>query len=46
MATENVPWAVPLSGERVSQKDKAVSLGNQQLKKIFEISYFSVNERK
>ena len=41
IATENVPWAIPLSGERVSSKDKAVLRGNQQLEKIFESSYFS-----
>jgi hypothetical protein len=41
IATDNVPWAVPLSGERVPSEDKGVSLGNQQLKKIFKTSSLS-----
>ncbi len=41
IATDNVPWAVPLSGERVPSKKKGVSLGNQQVKKILKNSSFS-----
>ncbi len=36
--TDNVPWAVPLSGERVPSKKKGVSLGNQQVEKIVKSS--------
>ena len=39
--TEKVPWAVPLSGERVPSKHKGVNQGNQQLKKIWQSSLFS-----
>ena len=39
--TENVPWAVPLSGERVLSKNKGVNQGNQQLEKIWKSSLFS-----
>ncbi len=39
--TENVPWAVPLSGERVPSKNKGVNQGNQQLEKIWKSSLFS-----
>ncbi len=38
IATDNVPWAIPLSGERVPSEDKGVSLGNQQLEKIWKTS--------
>ncbi|WP_198139007.1 transposase, partial [Crocosphaera watsonii] len=41
--TEKVPWAVPLSGERVPSKHKGVNQGNQQLKKIWQSSLFSDN---
>ncbi len=40
MATGNVPWVVPLLGERVGAEEKALNLGNKQLKKIFERSSF------
>ena len=40
MATGNVPWVVPLLGERVQAEEKAVNVGNKQLKKIFERSSF------
>jgi hypothetical protein len=33
--TGNVPWAVPLSGERISPSEKFTSVGNNQLQKIF-----------
>jgi hypothetical protein len=36
--TEKVPWAVPLSGERVPSKDKGVNQGNKQLEKIWKSS--------
>ena len=39
--TEKVPWAVPLSGERVPSKYKGVNQGNQQLEKIWKSSLFS-----
>ncbi len=39
--TEKVPWAVPLSGERVPSKKKGVNQGNQQLEKIWKSSSFS-----
>ena len=38
--TGNVPWAVPLSGERIPAEDKATNMGNKQLKKIFKSSSF------
>ena len=41
IVTDNVPWAVPLSGERVPSKDKGVNQGNQQLEKIWKSSLFS-----
>ncbi len=44
MATGNVPWVVPLLGERVQAEEKAVNLGNKQLKKLFKISSFSDNQ--
>ena len=39
--TEKVPWAVPLSGERVPSKEKGVNQGNKQLEKIWKSSSFS-----
>ncbi len=36
-----MPWAVPLSGERVLSKNKGVNQGNQQLEKIWKSSFFS-----
>lgn len=44
IATGNVPWAVPLSGERVQAEEKAANVGNKQLKKIFKTSSFSENQ--
>lgn len=38
--TGNVPWAVPLSGERISVEEKFTDMGNNQLKKIFKSSSF------
>ena len=39
--TGNVPWAIPLSGERISAEEKFTDIGNKQLKKIFKNSSFS-----
>ena len=38
--TGNVPWAVPLSGERISTEEKFTDIGNKQLQKIFKTSSF------
>ncbi len=38
--TGKVPWAVPLSGERISAEEKFTDIGNNQLKKIFKSSSF------
>lgn len=38
--TGNVPWAVPLSGERISAEEKFTDIGNKQLQKIFKTSSF------
>ncbi len=40
METGNVPWAVPLSGERISAEEKFTDIGNNQLEKIFKSSSF------
>ncbi|MDJ0577679.1 MAG: transposase [Xenococcaceae cyanobacterium MO_234.B1] len=42
--TGNVPWTIPLSGERVQAEEKAANVGNKQLKKIFKSSSFSDNQ--
>ncbi len=42
--TGNVPWAVPLSGERISASEKFTDLGNNQLQKIFKSSSFGREE--
>ncbi|MDJ0533015.1 MAG: NF041680 family putative transposase [Xenococcaceae cyanobacterium MO_207.B15] len=39
-----IPWAVPISGERVPSGTKAIALGNQQLKYIFENTNFPPNK--
>ncbi len=31
IATGNVPWAIPLLGERVPSQQKAINIGNKQL---------------
>ena len=41
IATGNVPWAVPLLGERVPSLEKATNIGNKQLEKIFKTASFS-----
>ena len=41
IVTDNVPWAIPLSGERVPSEDKGFSLGNKQLETIWKSSLFS-----
>ncbi|GGA40745.1 transposase [Okeania sp. KiyG1] len=41
IATGNVPWAVPLLGERVPSSEKATNIGNKQLEKIFKTASFS-----
>ncbi|WP_375339410.1 transposase [Okeania hirsuta] len=41
IATGNVPWAVPLLGERVPSSEKATNIGNKQLEKIFNTGSFS-----
>ncbi|MDJ0718568.1 MAG: NF041680 family putative transposase [Prochloraceae cyanobacterium] len=33
---ENVPWAIPLSGDRIPSELKAIDIGNKQLKTIFK----------
>ncbi len=38
--TGNVPWAVPISGERIPSDSKAIEMGNQQLKYIFKDGTF------
>ena len=42
--TGNVPWAIPLSGERISAEDKFTDIGNKQLEKIFKSSSFCREE--
>ena len=42
--TGNVPWAVPLSGERISASEKFTDIGNNQLQKIFKSSSFGREE--
>ena len=44
METGNVPWAVPLSGERISAEEKFTDIGNNQLEKIFKSSSFCREE--
>ena len=39
--TGHVPWAIPLSGERIPASDKFANIGNKQLKKIFKSSEFA-----
>ncbi len=39
-----IPWAVPISGERIPSGTKAIALGNQQLKYIFENTNFQQNK--
>ena len=39
--TGNIPWAIPLSGERIPAEEKFADIGNKQLKKIFKSSSFS-----
>ena len=39
-----IPWAVPISGERIPSETKAIALGNQQLKYIFENTNFQQNK--
>ena len=39
--TGNVPWAIPLSGERIPAADKFANIGNKQLKNIFKSSEFA-----
>ena len=39
--TGNIPWAVPLSGERISASEKFTAIGNNQLQKIFNSSQFA-----
>lgn len=41
IATGNVPWAVPLLGERVPSSEKATNIGNKQLEKILKTASFS-----
>lgn len=36
----NVPWTIPLLGDRVPAEAKAIDVGNQQLKTIFQTSLF------
>ncbi len=38
--TENTPWVVPLSGERVPSESQAIEIGTQQIKYIFENANF------
>ncbi len=38
--TGHVPWAIPLSGERIPAEEKFTDIGNKQLKKIFKTSLF------
>ncbi len=39
--TGNVPWAVPILGERIPSESKAIELGNKQVKTLFKIEdYF------
>ncbi len=42
--SSNVPWAVPISGERLPSKAKAIELGNLQLKYIFKEGNFAKNK--
>ncbi len=42
--TGNVPWAIPLSGERISAEEKFTDIGNKQLEKIFKSSSFCREE--
>ena len=46
IATGNVPWAVPLLGERVPSLEKATNIGNKQLEKIFKTASFSGDKSK
>ncbi len=39
-----MPWAIPLSGERVSSSETATNIGNKQLKKIFQSRSFLGNQ--
>ncbi len=34
--TENVPWAVPILGDRIPSESKAIEMGNKQVKKLFK----------
>ena len=36
ITTGNVPWAIPLLGDRVPGSEKAINIGNKQLQKIYE----------
>ncbi|WP_013334735.1 NF041680 family putative transposase [Gloeothece verrucosa] len=42
--TGNVPWVVPLSGERLQSQEKATHVANQQLKKIIKNSLFPAKQ--
>ena len=34
--TENVPWAVPILGDRIPSESKAIEMGNKQVKNLFK----------
>lgn len=36
ITTGNVPWAIPLLGDRVPGSEKAINIGNKQLQKIYK----------